>query len=359
MSETENKSPETKVASSSEHKSAVSDKRLAMLAKHAVIHTSPDESVEKVVVATNGEQSSSEKKVEETPKQEKAKAEPTQKVDGSEPPKVEKKPESEEKQKRFAPNSKEYWEDRAKQFQSKLDTREQEVTKTVTEKDTKISEYETRIQQLESRVKLVDDFEKDPLSIIQNYLPEIQEKLALQSGQPVNYVEQKVLQVKKSLDEKFKQELGENWKYSDYEALQPGTPSFRYKLALEQSRESAKDSFKEYVSKQKQAIADQQRQVSEDKNRLKTEFAFTDEDFDAVAKFAETNTATYYNVARLAMLDKIIEAKIKQAGILAPQKPQADITQTPGSRGVTQAKTVVSDGAKRMVSRLGAGAFGS
>lgn len=352
--ETPPKSPETKVLPSGEHKSAQSDNRIARLAKHRLAHEpkQPEtESAKKVVDPSNGDKTSSEAtSKEEQPKIEAKAGEETQ------PPKT---PESEEKPSanKHKPDTLEFYREEAKKFQGKFDSHKAETDKVLAEREAKTKELESRIAELSKKAELVDKFETDPLSVIQAYLPDIQEKMALQSGNPINYVEQKVSQAKTLLEEKFKKEHGSDWKFSRYEASEPGTPSFRYQLALEQVRDSAKAEFQSYVVKQREAMQSAQQRVVEDKAKLKTEFGLTDEDFAVVDEFAQKNNATYYNVAKMALIDKIIEYRIKAAGVLAPHKPQADITQSSSSPAKIKTETKLSEGAKKMTSRLGANAF--
>lgn len=286
-------------------------------------------------------------------------AETTSSVKPKEEPKSETTPKKEVKENKspepkptqHKADTKEWWQDESKKHQSRADIAESELTKLKSE------QLEPVIAERDRYKALVERFEKAPLDVIQDYLPQIQEQLALNSGDNLTFVEQNVAKAKKHIDSEFAKSYGEDWRYNEFESMTPGTPSFKYKEAMETARMSARGAFSDYVQKQRQAVDAQREQVVKDKVRLKEEFGLSDDDFKTIEDFASKNSWSYYLTAKVALFDKLMNQAIEKARALSPQRPPATISRTSETTHTHTAQPDITPQGKLMASRLGAKNF--
>lgn len=343
MAEEKTTSANSQVATP-ENKSAKSDNFIRSMAARVTFKEEGEvkkEEIKDVKAIPNGESSEtssvkSEEKKESTTIENKSKVE-------------EKKEPSESKPTPKA-NTLEYWKEESAKHQSRADKAESENKKFLTEKEAEIASLKAEVEKYKP---LVERFEANPMEVIQNYLPQIQEQLSLQNGNQLGFIEQQVANVKAQLDSEFTKQFGKNWRYSDYESLTPGTPSFKYKLALDTARENARTKFSGYVAQQKKAVEQQQLQIQEDKKKLVQEYGFTDEDFKAVEEFSEKNNLSYYFVAKIALFDKLLQQAVEKAGVLSPKKAPQEIHREPSASGDIKHNTQLSSGGKKILGTLG------
>ena len=197
----------------------------------------------------------------------------------------------------------------------------------------------------------VEEFSKDPVAFINSRMPELGKQIA-SSGDPVKIIESEVETYMTDLTAKFKKEYGEDWQYSDSESIKPGSASFRYKIALQDKIDQSRQNVAGMVSKRRQSAEDAQRKILKERDELKSELGFTDEDFKTADAFFQKEGVSYKNLVKLALIDKIISMKIDQ--VIHPSTASPDITQTRGgsSEESGEQKQKISDRGRQVMARL-------
>lgn len=248
------------------------------------------------------------------------------------------------------PSTKINYEEEFKKHQSRADKAEAQLKTVETEWKTKFDTIETESK---ANRELIENFRKDPVNFIQQNLPELGQQLR-QSGDAVKMIGDEVGKFKKELDTAFKKQFGEEWKFSESESITPDSASFRYKLALDLATKEAMDKQRGYVNQAQQKIEKTRQSIVDDKVKLKTEFGFTDDDFKKIDEWKDSTILNYYNVAKIALIDKIIEQKV--ASIVPPQRPPKDITDAGGGdHRVEESSGSLSKEAKTILGKIGLG----
>jgi hypothetical protein len=215
--------------------------------------------------------------------------------------------------------------------------------------------WQTERTELLKSKELVDQFNSDPVKFVNERLPELGKKLAV-AGDPVKMIELEVEQYHADLLAKFKKDLGEDWQPSVSESMRPGTPSYRFQLAINARQNEAMQKASEYVTSQRRMQEDAQRRINLDKEELKTEYGFTDEQFKEADAVLQKEGITYKNLVKLALLDKIIQQKI--AALPPVNEPSPDIAKTRGASSEQPGddeRPKLSKEGRRMLSRLPSG----
>ena len=329
-----------------------SNKHMAMLAKNfindATRYQSADGRPEKENSSTTP-QSSTPKLPEDKPSADSAKP-PVEVVKPEEKPKpTEKK--VEEPQKEVKPAKKLSVDDLEKErreWQSKANTAETNLKKL--QEDS--TAWQTERAELLKSKELVDQFNSDPVKFVNERLPELGKKLAV-AGDPVKMIESEVGDYYTELEKSFKKDLGEDWRYSEAESMKPGTPSFRFRLAITARTDEARQKATEYVGSQRRMQEEATRRIGLDKAELIKEYGFTDADFKEADSILQKEGISFKNLVRLALIDKIIAQKLSS---LPPvHEPSPDLGQTRGASSETpgdENKPRLSKEGQRMASRL-------
>lgn len=255
-----------------------------------------------------------------------------------------KKPEPPAKKEDSPKPTKVNYEEEYKKHQSRADKLYQEK-QALEEQVGKLKEYE----------QVINAFQQDPVRFINEYVPDVAQQLKMH-GDPVSFIESKAKEFRKELDSKFKEAYGDDWKFSESEALEPGTPSFRYKIALDDMIGNTREQYRNQVTQERTRIENRQKELQSDRERLKADFGFTDEDLQQVDEFTKNNKLSYYLIGQVALMDKIIQQKL--SAIDPPPPPPPDITDAGGkSEGSGDEMKKLSKEAKSIVSRFGAKAW--
>jgi len=239
------------------------------------------------------------------------------------------------------------WEEEAKRHQSRADKLAEQYKEYEGKKAIPDTEYAELVQAKER----VDAFVADPTGFILKYTPQLAKQLQ-SAGDPIKMIEAEVSEFTDELNKQFKTQFGEDWRFSEAEALQPGNPSFRYKLAIEEKIADSRDKQRRYVEQQRDNLQKASQTKMSDIAKLKQEFGFTDEDIKQAETNLENIQTNYYNMYRLALIDKIIEKKLS----LLPNapRPAPDLSQSPASREPAAPKPVeLNADTKRVLSRMG------
>jgi hypothetical protein len=218
------------------------------------------------------------------------------------------------------------------------------------------STWKTEREELLKSKELVDQFNANPVEFVNQRLPELGKKLAV-AGDPVKMIESEVEQFHSELEKQFKKDLGEDWHYSEAEALKPGTPSFRFRLAITTRTDEASRKAQQYVENQRRVQEEAQRRSVVEKEELRKEYGFTDEDFKEADKILQKEGISFKNLVKLALMDKIIALKLSV--IPSVTEPSPDIANTRGASSETpgdDGKPKISAEGRRMLSRLPIGA---
>lgn len=241
------------------------------------------------------------------------------------------------------------WEQESKKHQSRADKIQKEFEDYRKQNEPEFKKLKEDNQRLEG---LVSQFQQDPVTFINKYLPGLGEQLAA-ARDPIQMIEYQVGKFKESLDSEFKKQYGEDWRYQESEALKPGTPSFRYRLAIESKISEIRDGEARKVQSARQRFEDAEAQKARDIARLKEEFNLTDEDIQEGQKFLDSEKITPYNLLKLALFDKILKKQLDS--IVPPPAPPKDITETRGSVEVAQQKpdNQLSPEGMRVLGRIG------
>lgn len=212
--------------------------------------------------------------------------------------------------------------------------------------------WQTERAELIKSKELVDQFNSDPVKFVNERLPELGKKLAV-AGDPIKMIEDEVGQFHSELESKFKKDLGEDWRYSEAEATRPGTPSFRFRLAISARTDEARQRASEYVGGQKRMQEEAQRRIVLDKDELKKEYGFTDEHFKRADAILQKEGISYKNLVKLALMDEIIQQRVISMPPVHEASP--DLTNTRGASSESPGednKPKLSKEGKRMASRL-------
>lgn len=273
-------------------------------------------------------------------------AQTEKKVEPPTPP-VQTKPDDKPEPPAKPKDSKVNWEEEAQKHQSRADKLDEQL-KGFTGK--KVIPEEEYAQLVEAKTN-VDSFVKDPVGFMLKYTPQLAQQLAM-AGDPVKLVEVEVANYKKQLDEQYKSQFGEDWRVDPSEMNTPGTPSFRYNLAINDKVDDVRRQYRTYTEGVSLKMQQAEQQKVADVQKIKTEFNFTDDDIAEAEKFFSQQTVSHYNLLKLALMDKIITRKLSSIPSTPPITP--DLTQ---HRSTTeeppQKKADVSDGGRRMLSRIG------
>ncbi|MEM3020502.1 MAG: hypothetical protein QW194_04225 [Candidatus Micrarchaeaceae archaeon] len=241
------------------------------------------------------------------------------------------------------------WEERAKQHQSRADKLYEQLKQKEKELEGKRIINEEEYAKLVDAYNKVEAFTKDPISFMHTYLPDIAAQLS-NVGDPIKLVEQEVLKFRKQLDEAFKKEFGDNWRYNPAEADDPSSPHFRYRLAVADKVDEVRSKYRRTVEEYNEKLRAIERQKQEDIKRLKNEYGFTDEDIERANQRLANTQISYYDLVRLALLDDIVKLKLN---VHSPITVPKDITTVRSDVEPAPKKTKLSDDAKLIISRLG------
>jgi len=245
------------------------------------------------------------------------------------------------------------WAEEAKKHQSRADKLQLQITEEYTPLKTEFEKLKSENEGMKTRI---ESFTKDPVGFIQEYLPDLGAKLA-QAKDPIALIEGEVTEFKKQLDEQFFKQYGEDWTFSEVEALRPGTPSFRYKLAIDDRISEVRSRQRDYIETRQREMEESKRQVTADREQLVKEFGFTEDDLKTVDDYLSKNPIRYYNLAQMVLLSKIVEKKLGSV-VKANQVPP-DISTAGGGADATRGKEKpkLSEDARKVVSRIGLGSF--
>lgn len=323
--------------------------RIAKVKEKQSVTPTPNSSVKEERTLEAG---SSGKGAEETPT-----SSSTAKIDkqDSELSKGKTEEESDSQKKVKKPEDKINWVEESKKHQSRADKLQKQIDEEYLPLK---SEYEKLKQSFEEQKAKVDSFVKDPVKFINDYLPDLGEKLSRYQD-PVAFIEGEISEFKQQLDEQFKKQYGEDWIFSEVESLRPGTPSFRYKLAIDDRIADVRSRQREYVESRKRQLEESKRQIELDKKKLSDEFGFTEADFKIVDDYLSKNPVSYYGLAQMVLLSQIIEKKL--AGLSLSTSPPPDITSAGGGGAgdIDKGKDKVkfSPKAREILSRVGIAPF--
>lgn len=239
------------------------------------------------------------------------------------------------------------WEEESKKHQSRADKFEGSLK----EVQTKHDELVKQVDSLKIYKEQVDAFTADPVTFLMKNAPQLAQRLAT-SGDPIKAIESELTEYQKELDKQFFQTYGEDWRFNETESLKPGSPSFRYRLALDDKLLDIRSRYRNHVDEQRNKQAAAEKQIAEDKEKLKKDFGLTEEDIAKADEIFSKKPLTYYDLVKAIYFDAIIQKKIES---LQPPAPVSrDITTGPkGGDGVVTPKTVLSDEGKKIAARFG------
>lgn len=234
---------------------------------------------------------------------------------------------------------------RADKFDLQLKSEFEPKLKTLTDENEGLKKYQ----------KMVEEFTNDPVSYLGKNLPHLAQQLAA-SSDPVKMVEVQVSEFQKELDKAFAKQLGEDWKFNEVEALRPGTPSFRYRLAIDDKISEIRTQYRNSIEERNRRVKEAEQMVLSDKRKIKEEFGFSDDDLAEVDR-AVTSDISYYNVAKAILIDKILAKRL--ASVETSSRLPPDVANA--ARGADNArepeKQKLSDGGRMVLARLGRGAL--
>jgi outer membrane biosynthesis protein TonB len=231
--------------------------------------------------------------------------------------------------------------------QARADRAEAELAKATEANKT----WETERADLLRNKELVDQFTKDPVAFISQRAPELAKRLSV-AGDPVKMIESEVGAYHAQLEQAFKKELGEDWRYSEAEGLKPGTPSFKFKLAIESKLGEVRQQVSGYIDSQRRNAELAREREASDRKRLTEEFGFTEEHFKKADQVLQKEGITYYSLVKLALVDEIIKSQIGK--VVPPPEAPKDIAETRGANAELDREPApkLSEAGKRMASRL-------
>jgi len=215
-----------------------------------------------------------------------------------------------------------------------------------------LTAWQTERAELIKSKELVDQFNADPVKFVNERLPELGKKLVV-AGDPVKMIEAEVGEYYTELEKAFKKDLGEDWRYSEAESMKPGTPSFRFRLAITARTDEARQKASEYIGGQKRQMEEAQRRTALDKEELKNEYGFTEEHFKKANDILQKEGISFKNLVRLALIDEIIQQKL--SALPPVHEPSPDLTQTRGASSETpgdETRPKMSKEGRMMASRL-------
>ena len=269
------------------------------------------------------------------------------------PEKIERKADSSEPPKEKVPKEEtpDYWKGESSKHQSRADKAEARAKEIEDEREQLKQERE----QLSIYKKQVESFTSDPVNYITQNLPHLAQEL-VSAGDPLAMVERDVSKVKKELDAQFAKSFGDDWQFNESEALRPGTPSFRYKLAVEDMIEQSRNKYRSYVETKRQEQETQKQAIQTDKAKLAKEFNLTEEDFASVDDWLSKNKVSFYNIAKAVLIDKIIEKRLSTVVSTTVTPPDVSTTGK-GANDQKGNKPKISEGGRAVLSRLGRAAL--
>jgi predicted RNase H-like nuclease (RuvC/YqgF family) len=247
------------------------------------------------------------------------------------------------------------WEKEAKSHQSRADREYEQKRKIEQELTTFKTENEQLKTQLQDLSTAIDEFKKNPQEFIARNFPDVAKSFNL-SSDPIGAIEKGVIDYRKELDKTFKSQYGEDWQFSETKALEPGTPSFRYRLAVEDKIAQLRRGYEQEVQKREQSIKNRQERITKEKQNLMSKYEFTDEDFKVVDDYMSKNELSYELVAKAVLMDKILERRMSSVPPVNPTTPE--LTTTGGSSAGEEDKKKFSKGAREVLGRIGVGSHG-
>jgi hypothetical protein len=316
-----------------------SDNRMGMLSRHALRHAGVD-------ISTKPKEG----KKDETPSGNTAEgAAPVKET--SQPKPVDDKsktPEPTPKKESEGSKTEVDWTEEARKHQSRADKAEAKLK----EMEPQFTERENQIKELGKYKEQVESFVADPVTFMTKYAPSLAQKLA-QAGDPIKLVENELSTFMQDLDKQFFTQYGQDWRYNEVESIQPGTASFRYKLAMDDRRNQILSDYRGKIEADRKRMEQAVTQVAEDKKKLATEYGFTDKDFAEADAFFKENKMNYYTLAKAALFDKILAKKLE--GVVHSPSPSPEVGDigTRGEIGSGEKKPKLSEGTRQMLSRLG------
>ncbi len=212
--------------------------------------------------------------------------------------------------------------------------------------------WQTERVALLEKAELVDKFNSNPVQFINERLPELGKQLA-GAGDPIKMIENEVDKYHSELLTQFKKQLGEDWEPTPTELTKPGTPSFRFQLAINAKIDEVRQRSSEYITSQRRREEEIVRQNNLDKEALITEYGFTEEDFKEANEILKKEGITYKNLIKLALMDKIIQQKISALPPVIEASHDVAHTRGASSEQITaEEKPKLSKQGQMMASRL-------
>lgn len=245
------------------------------------------------------------------------------------------------------------WEATARSLSTEKASHQSRADKIQHEIGEKEKQWKTEREELDRYKTTVEEFTKDPVKFIQERLPDLGEKLSV-AGDPVKMIEVEVGKFAEILQSEYKKTFGEDWQFSETDAIKPGTPSFRFRLAVDSKIAEVRDKHTKYVSGQKDLLARSSQEKMAEVEKIKSDFGFTDDDIKQADEFLSKEKISWYKLYKLALLDKIIQVRL--SGIVSPPPPPPDISQASGSvESIHTKKPEISEQGRAIISRIGTG----
>jgi hypothetical protein len=219
--------------------------------------------------------------------------------------------------------------------------------------EARIRDLEKEIETYKESKNLVDEFTKDPVSFVRQHLPSLADDLAAYND-PMKMIENGVSKYASELLQNFKKTYGEDWRYSDTEAITPGTPSFRFRVAIDAKTNELRQQYADYVNKQKAEIENAKKSIEMDRDRLKKDYNLSDDMLAEAEKRLKTEGLSYYNLVRMALFPEILDAKLK--AVVPPPDIPSDRAEGVGGSGIGsggQSKNKLSKEAMKYLSVSG------
>lgn len=243
------------------------------------------------------------------------------------------------------------WEKESKKHQSRADRLDSDLKS----RSTELEGLRKQVDDLKSYESAVEEFKTNPVQFLVQNFPDITEQLRSYAD-PVGSIEAQVGKYRKDLEKRYREQHGEEWEYDPNEALTPGTASFRFKLALEDKMTEARTQYQQTVDGMRRRQEQQKEQREKDREKIQQEFDLTDEELKAVDDYMNKTPLTYYNVAKAALVDKIVEQRIN--ALTPTPKPEKDLTEAPaGNKGKRTDDKEPSSDMKRLAARMGVGSL--
>ena len=300
----------------------------------------------------NGENVASGAAQETTTSQE---TEPASAVEKTEPvitaETTEEKPDGEVETKTEGDPGKIDWQVESRKHQSRADKLYEEMKA----KNARLEELQTQTQEMGSYKQMVDEFKVNPVEFITKNVPELVEQLRSYND-PISSIENEVGKYRKELITKFRESHGDDWEFNSTDSLEPGTPSFRFKVALEDKIAQARSRYQQTVDQVRMAKDQRQRQKEEDRKRVMQEFGLDEQGIKKVDEYLTKTSPTYYNLAKLALIDKLVQQRID--ALIPPGQAPPELASSPAKKAArVEGEPELSNDMKNVVARLGVGSF--